>query len=290
MLETVASDVVDSYGNDYQINLVLDDRVKSNPASAVQGLLFWRYADEPGSEFQPMGAATIGTEFTFPFEFPDGREIELSVVARTATGEQSAVDPRNGVFYRFTPNRESGTASFSQDGAALNLLINFIATGYSVAKFRKIQWDTVNTFDSVNLTEKIEGSLTGTLSANFNITRPGPAAAVLAVYVRIAHSTNSSSFGSWSATRSATFADNTNSGGSSGGTPPSGLNYYLSGGTVYLSWTDGAGTNDLYRNGVLHEAAVSGSTTDTLTDPGYYSYTVQNADGSSNEISFYYSG
>jgi hypothetical protein len=292
MLEAIASDVVQTYGNDFQPNLVLDDVVKNNPAPSVESYLFWRYADEPTTIPKPMGVATVGKPFNFPFEFPDGREIEIFAVTKTENGEQSAVNPLDGETVRFAPNRETGTPNFSQDGAALNLQIDFIATGYSIAKFRKVQWDTVNTFDSVDIEDrtKIEGNLNQPLSPNFSITRPGPEAATLAVFVRIAHSTNNQSFGAWSVIKDAEFADNTDTGGSGGGTPPSGLFYSLRpGGVVDLDWTDGSGTNSVYRNGVLVDDA-SGSYTDFLTVPGYYTYDIRNADGTSDPISFYYSG
>lgn len=292
MLEAIASDVVDNYGNGYQLNLVLDDAVKNNTAPAVEALLFWRYADEVTAAPKPLGVATVGQSFTFPIEFADGRQVEIFAVGKTASGEQAAVNPLNGETYRFTPNRETGTPNFSQDGIAQNLQVNFIATGFSAAKFRKIQYATDSGF-TTGLVEKTEGNLNSTLSANFNITRPS-GSGTLAVYVRIAHSTNNQTFGEWSETRQATFADSGGSGGSSGGAPPLGLDYYLDGNTANIFWTDGAGTNKLYRNinggGFTDVGSYSGSTTDTLSEFGYYRYYVANDDGATNEISFYYYG
>lgn len=290
MLESIVSDVADNYGNNFQINAVLDDTVKNSPTAPVDAFVFWRYADEPTAEPQPLGVATIGTEFVIPIDIEDGRDIELFAVAKTANGEQSAVNPLDGLTYKFSPNRETGTPDFSQVGSAQNLRIDFTATGYTVAKFRKIQWDTVNTFDSVDIADrtKIEGDVNTTLPNAFFISRDS-GGSTLDVYVRIAHSTNNQRFGAWSATKTATFANSGGTGGSGAGDPPSNLNYFLSGNQVNLYWTDGTGTNSIYRNGDLLDTA-SSNYTDTLTEQGWYGYVISNDDGSSNSIYFYYSG
>jgi hypothetical protein len=68
------------------------------------------------------------------------------------------------------------------------------------------------------------------------------------------------------------------------------LSYSLrGGGVVDLYWTDGAGTNTVYRNGSSLGTA-SNSYSDNLTDAGYYTYEVANADGATDPVSFYWSG
>lgn len=285
MLQSIASDAADTYGAT-QPNLVLDDADKSAVSSAVEADIFWRWADEPTVQPQPLGTATIGIPFNVPFEITDGREVELFAVARSATGEQATTNPLNGTTYRYSPNAETLTPDFSQDGASANLQINFIATGFFAAKFRRIQYATNSGF-TTGLVEKIEGSNTAELSPNFFISRPSGTGTLL-VYVRISHSTSATNFdGDWSPTRTATFADSGGSGGSSAGDPPSDLTYFRDGVNVELSWTAGTGTNTVYRNGDSIGTG-TGSFSDTLDLEQRYTYVVTNADGSSNSVSFFY--
>ena len=285
MLQSIASDAADLYGST-QINLVLDDADKSVVSNAVEADIFWRWADEPNVQPQLLGLATIGEPLNVPFEITDGREVELFAVARTATGEQATTNPLNGVTLRYSPNAEALTPDFSQDGASQNLRIDFIATGFYLAKFRRIQYATNSGF-TTGLVEKIEGSNVAELSPNFFISRPSGASTLL-VYVRITHSTSAINFdGEWSPTRTATFADSGGSGGSSAGTPPSNLTYFRDGANVELTWDVGSGTNTVYRNGDSIGTG-SGSLSDTLTIEQRYTYVVTNADGSSNSQSFFY--
>lgn len=297
MLEAIATDVADNYSENYQPNLVLDDVVKSlPPTSSVEGLLFWRYADEPTATPQPLGTGAVGQEFATPLDIADGREIEVFLVAKTANGEQSAVNPLNGEVTRFSPNKELGTPDFSQVGASANLQINFTAVGYSVARFRRIQYATNDTF-TTGLVEKDEGSLNQVLPPTFNITRAS-GSGTLDVFVRIKHSTSSLNFtdGNWSPTRQATFADSGGGGGSAPGDPPTNLTHFTSGAMVYFNWIPGTGTNTLYRRFNQGDATVvasdSGNGEDDLSllGTGLYTYYVENADGATEPREFFYNG
>lgn len=292
MLESIASDVVDNYGNNFQTNLVLNDVVK-NPVSAVEGLLFWRYADEPNAEFKPMGTATVGLNFIFPFEFPDGREIELSVVAKTANGEQSAVNPLNGKFFRFAPNRETGTPDFSQDGLSQNARLDFKATGFTVAKFLKIQIADDPSFTTNVENLPIIGNSNEIISPMFFILRTGDLTGTKTIWVRIAYSTNSLNFGDWSVGKEFIFADSGGSGGSSGGNPPSHLwgSVLGSSGTLYWQNNGGSSSNIIYNNGEYIDSVFSSTDFYPITlQLGWNSFVVSNDDGSTNTWVYYHYG
>lgn len=63
---------------------------------ATVGLFYWRFEDEPTSAFQFLGQQTLGFPLQVPFEAV-GREIRISMIAKSAAGVQSAYDPREGV-------------------------------------------------------------------------------------------------------------------------------------------------------------------------------------------------
>lgn len=69
---------------------------------ATVGLFYWRFEDEPESAFQFLGQQTLGFPLAVPFD-PQGREIRISMIAKSAAGVQSAYDPREGVQTTFTP-------------------------------------------------------------------------------------------------------------------------------------------------------------------------------------------
>jgi hypothetical protein len=286
---TTTATADEAYVGITDLTLELESTFTPTPAPTVYNEIWGKSATEANPVL--LGTAAPGEILKYPYNPAVDGALDLFAIAKTEQGLADVFGLQSAVSTVYTTNRENGTPDFSQDGAALNLQIDFVATGYSVAKFRKVQWDTVNTFDSVDIADrtKIEGNLNQALSPNFNITRPGPEPASLAVFVRIAHSTTNQSFGAWSAIKGATFADNGGSGGSGGGTPPMDLNYSQVSNMIYLNWTDGSGTNAVYRNGVFVSSA-SGFFNDALSTPGYYEYFIQNADGSSNTISIYYSG
>lgn len=83
-------------------NIVVD-KVPTPPfTAATVALFYWRFEDEPTSSFQYLGQQTVGFAFQVPFD-PQGREIRLSMIGKSAAGVQSAYDPREGVQTTFTP-------------------------------------------------------------------------------------------------------------------------------------------------------------------------------------------
>lgn len=70
--------------------------------AAVTALYYWRFEDEPDSEFQYLGQQSVGFAFNVPFE-GSGREIRISMIGKAANGVQSAYDPREGVQTTITP-------------------------------------------------------------------------------------------------------------------------------------------------------------------------------------------
>lgn len=77
-------------------NIVLD-KVPTPPFTvATTSLYYWRFEDEPTSPFQYLGQQTAGFAFQEPFD-PQGREIRISMIGKSAAGVQSTYDPREGV-------------------------------------------------------------------------------------------------------------------------------------------------------------------------------------------------
>lgn len=63
--------------------------------AAVTAKYYWRFDDEPDTDFQYLGQQTVGSTFAAPFE-GSGRSIVISQIGVAANGVQSAYDPREG--------------------------------------------------------------------------------------------------------------------------------------------------------------------------------------------------
>lgn len=220
MIEIIASDVADNYGNNYQANLVLDDVVRDNPTTSVEGLVFWRYADEPDAEPQLLGAATVGVNFNIPFDFSDGREIELFAVAKTATGEQSAVNPLNGETERFLPNLETNVPGIAQTPGttATNTSANVTVSNFTFrALHRRISVSPNSDMSGATTTFQSAVDFGGNLPNTIDITKAASAGSEHR-YVTVEHSSNDSEWGAVSNVLDLIFADSGGSGGGGGQT------------------------------------------------------------------------
>lgn len=214
-IELLATDVIDSYSTSF----VLDDAVRgSNLTAAVEAFVFWRYADEPTAEFQPLGAATIGVEFAIPFDFSDGREIELSAVARTASKEQAAVNSLNGVSEFFLPNLETLTPTLAQtpgttatNTAASATVGNF--SSYSL--HRRIKVSPNSDMSGATATIQHAADFGGVLPNTIDITKAATSGAEHR-YVTVEHSSNEDEWGTASSILDITFADSGGGGGGGG--------------------------------------------------------------------------
>lgn len=282
---TAATEAEAHYGVT-DLNLILDNTfVPTTNTTAYNEVTIKGELEE-----EPIFAGRLeaGAILKVPYNPALDGTLNLFAIAKDEKGAADVIDLNQAFSITYTPNRDIGTPDFFQVGSAQNLQIDFEHTGFTTAQFRKVQYATNNTF-TTGLVERIDGALNMPLNKSFSITR-GSGSGTLLVYVRIAHSTNNQTFGSWSATKTATFADSGGSGGSGAGSPPSDLYGYLSGNSVYLTWTAGSGTNTVYRNGSSIGTG-SGSFTDSSLTPGtFYSYYVSNSDGSTDFYSLYYSG
>lgn len=248
---------------------------------------------KPSSEANPIFLGTVkpGETLAYPYPFDINDQIDIRAVAVNDKGLKDVFGLSNAVSTIYVTNKETGTADFSQDGTAANLQINFLATGYTVAKFRRIQYATNSGF-TTGLVEYIQGNASSVLPSAFSITRAS-GSGTLAVYVRIAHSTNSNNFGAWSATKTATFANSGGTGGSSGSAPPSDLYGSVTLDTVQLYWTNNGGgsSNVITNNGSTIATVSSGTATYAANlDYGFNSFVVSNNDGSTNSWDYYYYG
>lgn len=63
---------------------------------AITAKYYWRFEDEPESDYQFLGQQSVGSALAIPFE-GSGREIRISQIGVAANGVQSAYDPREGV-------------------------------------------------------------------------------------------------------------------------------------------------------------------------------------------------
>ncbi|HEY8562788.1 MAG TPA: hypothetical protein VIL74_20590 [Pyrinomonadaceae bacterium] len=75
-------------------NLVLNDAVVTEYEESVEGIVFWRWEDEPASLPQFLGTASAGSSLDVPFTISGQRQIRLFLISRTADGDQTETDPR----------------------------------------------------------------------------------------------------------------------------------------------------------------------------------------------------
>ena len=247
MLEFIASDVADQYGNGYHINLVLDDLVRTIVVPSVEGILFWRWADEPTATPQLLGTATVGKPFVIPFDFQSGREIELFAIAKAATGELSAVDPLNGETIRFLPNLAPDAPNLALAAAATNLLALVNVTLYStVARFRRIKVSPNS--DMSDPTISIQDANiypNGLLPEQLSLSKTSEASAVHR-YLTVEHSSNETVWGTASDILDILYADS-GGGGGGGGTetaPTITSAVWDTVDTVDLEWSEASGTGN----------------------------------------------
>jgi hypothetical protein len=77
-------------------NIVLDKYPTTDFEPALFADYYWRYEDEPTSEFNYAGQAKVEAPFNFPIE-GSGREVRISMIGISEDGVASATDPREGV-------------------------------------------------------------------------------------------------------------------------------------------------------------------------------------------------
>jgi hypothetical protein len=274
-----------------ELNLVLDDDRTIENVDAKSVDVYQK--DENGLPIL-LGTAIVGETFKVPY-LPTDKPTEFFLDPKDDKGVSWTTSLGEAPTIMVIPNLETATPDFAQNGAAQNAIINFTASNFSAARFRKIQIADNSGF-TTNLQEIIEGNNLILISANFSITRSTGLSATKTVYVRIAHSSNNLIFGEWSPTKTATFTDSGGSGGSSGGNPPTSLSgiYFRSLDALELSWTNNGGTSDIdiYQNNSLIQ---------TVDDSvnfydgaslilGNNTFQVVNADGSSNTWEYYFDG
>jgi hypothetical protein len=202
------------------VNLVLEGGVIENFTESVSGEVFWRYKDEPDSEPVFLGEAVAGRELVVPFDFKDGRGIELFLISKTAFKSFSATRAVHGTKTTFNPNTETAIPFIYQSGISGNALLKVAVERYTDnAKFRKIHVASTNTFtdffESIQNTINEPGATLNPIieiPRNTNLTEPETK------YVRVAHSSNGEVYGEWSNIIMVTFADDGGSGGTSPGT------------------------------------------------------------------------
>jgi hypothetical protein len=265
------------------VALVIENLYTPTPVTPAYNDIYLRNGSN--SEAVKIGRIAPGETLQIPHNPAMDANLEIYAIARSEQGAADVFDLAKAVRVDITPNRETLTPDFSQSGAAQNALINFLASNFTVAKYRKIQYADDAAF-TTNVVTIIEGNNNQIISANFSITRTGDLTNTKTVYVRIAHSTNNIVFGAWSPAKQATFANSGGSGGSGGGLPPTNLHGYYHGGLdqMRIFWTNNGGTtnNELFHQGSSF-ATVSNTTSQYLgapVDVGLNTYRVENADGS----------
>ena len=77
-------------------NIVLDKLPVPPFTAAVSAKFYWRFEDEPESNYQFLGQQSIGSPLAVPFSAV-GRDIRISMIGIAASGVQSTYDPREGV-------------------------------------------------------------------------------------------------------------------------------------------------------------------------------------------------
>lgn len=214
MIELLASDVYDSYAT----NIVLDDAVRDNTTDPVEASVFWRYKDEPTAEPKFLGTATIGVPFSAPFNFDEGREIELFAVAKTASGVQAAINSLNGETQEFLPNLETLTPviALTPGITVTNVLAKVTVTEFTNKSLhRKIAVSVNSDMSDATFTYQAAADFNGQLPNEIDIPK-GATSGVEHRYVTVQHSSNDEIFGTASNILDITFADSGGSGGGGG--------------------------------------------------------------------------
>lgn len=70
---------------------------------ATRAEFWWRWDDEPTSDFKLLGQGFAELPFSTPIDLM-GRAIRISMIGISAAGVPSVTDPREGVQTTFTPN------------------------------------------------------------------------------------------------------------------------------------------------------------------------------------------
>lgn len=294
MLEAITSDVTDNYGNGFQTNLVLDDVVKNNPTEATEAVIGWRHADEPTAIPQPLAKATIGVVGSTPFDFSDGREIELFVIAKTATGEQSAVNFLDGLTQRFLPNLETNTPALALTVGftVTNVLARLTVSNFTTkALHRRIKVSENSDMSGATATEQHASDYNGLLPDTIDITKPSSGGAEHR-YVTVEHSSNDIDWGTASDIFDILFAD---SGGSGGGSPETKAVFTVASwdeiDTVSLEWSAASGSGNYtvqsrYRLLLGHWSSWSSWTSLTTTESGLSYSDTQTADSWDKQVQY----
>ena len=112
----ILSDLTNPSGG--ALNLVLDDRVVTEYSDAVEGLIFWRWEDEPTTFPQFLGVCAEGTFLELPFTVTESRQVRFFLVSRDADGNVTETDPRRSPSqYLWTPPPSAGDAIVTHLGA-----------------------------------------------------------------------------------------------------------------------------------------------------------------------------
>lgn len=273
--------------------LFVDDYLPTTVKS-TRGELWMSFINQPSKAPFKIGDVVAGQVVQIPLVADE--PVRLYLISHDASGRRTTLGFSNAKTFDFQPNKELLIPVITQDGAAANAQINFIASNYTEkTKFRKIRYADDDEF-TTNVVESLQSSnnAQGVMGAGFSIIRTGDLTGTKDVFVEIAHSSNNIVFDRWSLAVAATFAASGGSGGSGGGTtptseaPPSNLGLSQSSGVVTLDWINNGGTG----NNVIERKINGGSwaelpdevaynvatTTDTPTLPGtnIYTYRVKN--------------
>ena len=269
----------EDFGGGYGGTLFLDDYIPQK-LPATSGELWLSFVNQPSKPPFKIGNVVAGQVVQIPL--PADEPVRLYLISHDGLGNRITSGFANAKTFDFLPNKENLVPVITQNGAAGNSIINFIASNYSEkTRFRKIQFaDDINF--TQNLVENIQGSVNsqGVMTPNFSITRTGDLTNSKAVYVRIAQSSNNIEFGNFSTPLQVTFAAQSGSGGSGGGTlpppeaPPSNLNLSEANGVVTLTWQNNSGSGDNVIERKINGDAWTELTPDLLPTATTFSETV----------------
>lgn len=284
---TTATDT-EAYPGVVDLTLELENNFTPEFETAVYNQVFIKGANEAEPVF--AGQTAPGEVLKIPYNPNSDESLDIRAIAKTEKGAADVFDLGKAFSSTYAPNRETLTPDFSQNGAALNAVINFLASNFTNnTKHRKIEVATNEAFTTGVEDPIVQADNNAPLGAAFSINRQGSLTGTKDVWVRISHSSNPFNFGTPSAAKMFTFADGGGSGGSGEGHPPKDLHLYshinYSLGTATLNWVNDGGVsdNEVYQNGVFY-GSVS-SSTDTYPGipllAGQYNYfEVRNDDGS----------
>jgi hypothetical protein len=206
---------------DEKLSFVAESLFTPDPVESVEGEI-WIQDLTKGTDPVYFGKFKAGTTIKIPMKLTEDKDLKIFLNSIDANGNKTtfklAEMDNQTINVRLEPVPVLGQIS-----AATNTFVEIGVSNFTdAAKFRKIQTCENNAFTGASLVEAVQSAADYTnnkLPVNFFATRAANAISET-IYVRVAHSTESTIYTAFSNIIVSTFADSSGGGGSGGGFDP----------------------------------------------------------------------